>query len=134
MLRVYPDTSIWLDYFEKRGDNGWAAIRMLKGLVRNNAIIGYSDVILLELKHLGYSKQEIYSILKILTPKNSRRIHIGKGQIEEAKRMAKARNIPKKDALHAILCRDDDFEFVTRDRHFRAISDVVSVKIPEDFI
>ncbi len=134
MARYYPDTSIWLDYYEKRGENGVAAANLLAKLVKESKIIGFSDLIVMELKNLGYGNEEISRILNSATAKNSKRLHITKEQLKEARKISKTRNIPRKDALHAILCRDNDFQLIARDRHFEQLKDVAAAKVPEDII
>lgn len=134
MERYYLDTSIWLDYYEKRGRNGEAALKLIDKTVEENGIIGYSDLNLLELKGLGYSPMQINEIFRAAKPKNSMILHITSGQIEEAKRIAKARKVPRKDALHAILCRDYDFQLIARDMHFEKLKDVAYAKKPEEII
>ncbi|MFH1182509.1 MAG: PIN domain-containing protein [Candidatus Woesearchaeota archaeon] len=131
MLGYYLDTSIWLDYYEKRGKNGEIALRLISKLLKENLMIGYSDLTIMELKNLEYSEFEIKEILKTLSPKNSRRFHISRNQLEEANKIAKLRKIPRKDALHAILCRDHYFQLVATDKHFEKISDVATPARPE---
>lgn len=134
MARFYPDTSIWLDYYEKRGANGIAAANFLAKLIQENHLIGFSDLTTMELKNLGYSKVEISRILKVATAKNSKRLHITKEQIDEARKISETRNIPRKDALHAILCRDNDFQLIGRDKHFQQLKDIAETKAPEEVI
>ncbi|MBI2142910.1 hypothetical protein HYU20_01030 [Candidatus Woesearchaeota archaeon] len=92
------------------------------------------DLTLKELKNLGYSKSEISEILSLATPKNSRRIHINVRQIQEAVRISNVRKVPRKDALHAILCRDNDFILIARDRHFELLKEITEAKKPEEVI
>ncbi|MBI3035978.1 PIN domain-containing protein [Candidatus Woesearchaeota archaeon] len=87
-----------------------------------------------EFKNLGYSQNEINSILSVAKPKNIMRIHIYRGQTEEARNLAIQRNVPKKDSLHAILARDNNLQLISRDPHFERLKDITSAKKPEDFI
>ena len=100
----YFDTSIWLDFYEKRGTNGELALKLIIKIINEDLKISYSDLNLKELKHLGYTNENISSIFGIAKPNNIKHIHIYREQTEEAKRLARQRNVPKKDALHAILC------------------------------
>ena len=87
-----------------------------------------------EFKNLGYTKNEIDAILRIAKPDNIHHIHIYRAQLEEARKLARQRNVPNKDVLHAILARDNDLQLVSRDHHFEKLKDVADVKLPEDFI
>ena len=87
-----------------------------------------------EFKYLNYTQDEINSILRIIKPNNIKRIHIYKEQKEEAKKLAIQRDVPKKDALHAILARDNNLQLISRDHHFDRLKDIITIKLPEDFI
>lgn len=41
----YFDTSIWLDFYEKRGKNGEAAIKLINKIIKEKDIILYSQLI-----------------------------------------------------------------------------------------
>ena len=116
-MRYYLDTCIWVDLYENRNNNGRLAFQLLSKLMRENKTVVYSDLTLMELKILGYSKNEIQ---QILSPVNLiKKVHINKIQLKEAKKIAKTRSIPRKDALHAILARDNQCKLVTTDFHFQ---------------
>lgn len=130
----YLDTSIWLDFYEKRGENGEKALKLIEGIIRENLTIYYSDLNIKELKDLGYSQEEIYEIFRIAKPDNIRKIHIYDKQIEEAEKIGKIRSVPIRDVLQAILCRDNFLELISRDKHFNQLRDITITKLPEDFI
>jgi len=130
----YYDTSIWLDFHEKRGMNGELALKLILKIINEDLKITYSDLNLKEFKNLGYTPDEINSILSIVKPNNIKRIHIYREQKEEAKNIAKQRNVPEGDALQAILCRDNHLQLISRDPHFEQLKDITAVKLPEDFI
>lgn len=132
--KYYLDTSVWIDFHEKRGKNGEAALKLLTKIIEQDNILVYSDMTVKEFKQIGYSQNEINSILKIAKPDHIKRIHINKEQREEAKKLASQRNIPKADALHAILARDNELQLIARDPHFKKLKDITNSKIPEDFI
>ncbi len=132
MAKYYLDTSIWLDYYEKRGTNGEAALKLIMRIIKDNHILGISDLNVSELKHLGYSKNQIAAVFNAIRPKNGKRLHITREQLEEAGRIARKRYVPKKDALHAILYRDYEFQLITTDTHFEKLKDVADVKRPEE--
>ncbi len=130
----YFDTSIWLDFYEKRGKNGELALRLIIKIIDEDLKIAYSDLNIKEFKFLGYTKESVNSILSVVKPDNIKHIHIYREELEEAKRLARQRKVPKKDALHAILCRDNNLHLISRDKHFEILKDIVIVKKPGDFI
>src|SRR3989338_582322 len=106
MRAYYLDTSVWLDVFEKRGKNGRYALKLITKIIKENLKIAYSDLNVKEFKNLSYGKDEVSSIFSLAKPNNITHIHIYRNQLEEARKLARQRNVPQKDALHAILCRD----------------------------
>lgn len=132
--KFYFDTSIWLDYYEKRGKNGEIALKLINKIIEENHVILYSTSIIKELKALGYFLNEINEILSIAKPKNIRLVHVSKVQIEEAEKFASQRNIPRRDAFHAVLARDNEARLITRDYHFQKLKDITIPRLPEDFI
>ena len=130
----YLDTSIWIDFYEKRGKNGAMALKLIEKLVSKNKVILYSDVIIRELKKLGYSQEEVYEIFRIAKPDNIRKVHLYKEYVHEAGRMVSKRNVPLADVLHAILARENYAQLISRDRDFDKLKDITIVKLPEDFI
>lgn len=134
MEKFYFDTAVWLDFHEKREKRGESALKLIKKIIENNDIILYSDSLLKELKTLGYFESEINELLSIAKPNNLRIIHINKRQLEEAEKLSSERNIPRRDALHAVLARDNEAHLITRDWHFQKLKDIIISKLPEDFI
>lgn len=130
----YFDTSIWIDLHEKRGNNGEHALNLIIKIINEDSNIAYSDLTIKEFKHLGYSQDEINEILSIAKPNNIKHIHIYREQIEEARNIARQRDVPNNDALHAILCRDNNLQLITRDSHFEKLKDITKAGKPEDFI
>jgi len=128
------DTSIWLDFFEKREKNGEVAFILIIKIIENNWEIFYSDLHIKELKNLGYTQDDIFKMFSIVNPNNLRKVHIYRKQIAEASRIAKERNVPKRDALQAVLSRNNYLQLISRDRHFEQLRDITIAKIPEDFI
>lgn len=130
----YFDTSIWIDIYDERGHNGEVAKMLMEKIILEDSIVLYSDVTTVELKKLGFSDYEINQMLSIAKPDNIKRVHPTKNQIEEATRLAKLRDVPIRDALHAILARDYEAQLVSRDRDFEKLKDVTKAKKPEDLI
>jgi predicted nucleic acid-binding protein len=130
----YFDTSIWIDFHEKRNKNGKLALEFILKIIEEDSKIAYSDLNIKELKHLAYNQVEISSMLSIVKPHNIKHVHIYQEQLVEARKLSRQRQVPNKDALHAILCRDNYLQLITRDTHFEKLRDITTAKKPEDFI
>ncbi len=131
----YWDANIWLDIYEKRGYANEMATKLFKKIIITNGIIFYSDLIVDELKKVGYSQYEILQIFNIAKPDHLKRAHIYKKQIDEARRVAKKNDVPEADALHAILARDNQFTLVSRDqKDFPKLRFIWPASLPEDLL
>ncbi|MBI2452350.1 PIN domain-containing protein [Candidatus Pacearchaeota archaeon] len=129
--RFYFDTSIWLDFYEKRGKNGELTKELINKIIKDEDVVAYSDIVVKELKNIGYSGNEINEMLSVTRVEM---IHIKKEQLEEAKKLASERKIPKGDVLHAISARDSESYLITRDKHFKKLNDITKQHLPEDFL
>lgn len=132
--KYYLDTSIWLDVYEKRGENSKSAKKLLEKIILENSKLLYSDMISVELKKLHYSSYEACIIFSIDGLKNIERLHVTKMQLSEAKKIAKQRNVPSADAVHAILARDHEAQLISRDWDFQKLKDITIVKSPDELI
>ena len=133
MDKYYLDTSIWLDYYEKRGFNGEIALTLMAKLAKEGKVIIYSDVNIIELKNLDYTQEEIGRIFS--TYKNRLTlVRINRNQLEEARRLTKYIKVPKRDALHALVARDNEAILVSRDKHFFLLKYITEIKKPEDLL
>lgn len=130
----YFDTSIWIDIYDERGFNGEVAKELLEKIILEEGVIFYSDVVFVEFKRVGFSEYEINQVLGIAKPDHLQRINSTKIQMEEAKKLAAQRQVPVRDALHAVLARDREAQLVSRDRHFQKLKDITIAKFPEDLI
>src|SRR3989338_4299822 len=134
--RFYFDTSIWLDFFEDRDEPNFPKSMWTKQLVskiiNNNYKIIISDANYRELNNLGYSRYDLKDLLfpvrDILIPRIAETKQIGK-----AKDLAIKRMIPKQDALHAILARDNRAILISLDNHFKKIIDITIACNPKEF-
>jgi predicted nucleic acid-binding protein len=132
MVRYYFDTSIWLDIHEERGYNGEVAKELIQNIIFKDHVIVFSNFIERELKHLGFSKNEIGKIIRVAKPNKIKHVHLTKYQLKESIRVAKQRNVPLGDAVHAILARDHESKLVSRDRDFQKLKDITRVYLPEE--
>ncbi len=134
--KFYIDTAIWRDLHENRKDRhkplGELAFELFRKIRVNKEKILYSDFVVKELSS-AYDKKTINKLFK-----NASRLlekaEIREKQVREAEALCKERNIPFGDALHGILARDNNAVMVTRDRHFKKLSNKIDVKKPEDLI
>ena len=133
----YLDTSIWLDFFENRNEpnfpKGDLAHVLLSAIIDNDDKIIYSDITLLELIEIGYQIQEIRELFKRIKPilifvKSTEK------EARRAKDLSEKRDVPKKDALHALIARDNKSILVTFDNHFKNLLDIIKPKKPQDII
>jgi predicted nucleic acid-binding protein len=131
----YWDANIWLDIYEDRGSANEIATKLFKKITITDGTVFYSDLVVDELKKVGYSQNEINQILSIAKPDHLKRVHIYKRQIDEARRVAKRQNVPEADALHAILARDNQFTLVSRDqKDFPKLKHIWPAKLPGELI
>ncbi|MBW3019233.1 hypothetical protein KY329_03550 [Candidatus Woesearchaeota archaeon] len=131
------DTSIWIDLYENRvGFNneplGDYAFRLFCLIKSTGCKIVITDSIIRELE-VNYPIPAIRGMMKpfeivIDNIISSRR------QINEAKIIAETRNVPKGDALLAIIARDNNLLMVSRDKHFYQLADICEFHTPEDLI
>ncbi len=129
-MGYYLDTSILLDYSEKRGKNGELAFQLIQKLIKEQVTFVYSDLHLKELKGLNYTPFEIRSILTFGGIVQPKKIHISSVQLKQARKYAFLRKIPFGDALHAILARDNEMILVSTDPDFEKLHDLAVCKTP----
>ncbi len=133
MEKFYLDACIWRDYFENRSDRfrplGEWALRLIKKIKDERGLFVISDHLLRELK-----MKDVTELMNIISYKSIIIIRCNHIQFKEAKRLSKIFNIPRGDALHAILARDNDALLITRDKHFYELQDYVEINKPEDLI
>ena len=131
------DTSIWVDLYDDRkgykgellGDYAFKLFAMIKA--RGDKII-ITDLTIRELE-MNYSIPEIRGMMKPFE-NIIEKIVSTKKQRDEAKKVSQERNVPKGDALHAVLARDNKLILITRDKHFNQLKGISLYKKPEDII
>ncbi len=135
--KYYLDTSIWLDFFEKRNEpnlpKGDWAHELLDKITKNNNKVIYSDIVILELGVVDYQPHEIEKLFEKIRPILIFAESTEK-QARKAKDLASKRDIPKGDALHALIARDNKATLVTLDNHFKKLLDIIKPKRPQDLI
>lgn len=133
VIKIYLDTSIWLDHYLKRGKNGDAALRLILKIIKDDLIIIFSNYNEKELKDLNFSPFEISELLSMIRW-NLRKVQVNKEQFDEARRVSKQRSIPLGDAIHAVIARDNEAVLISRDHDFERLVDIVETKPPEELL
>lgn len=137
MKLYYFDTSIWLDFFEARNEpnfpKGKFAKELIEKIIREGDKIIVSDNNLLELNVLGYSEFDLNILLDFIRDYLVF-VESDEKQIGKAKDLSLKRNVPQRDALHAILARDNNSILITFDNHFKLLDDITKPNTPKDFI
>ncbi len=134
----YFDTQIWIDHYLKRGQNGIygeQALRLILKVITEDSKVIFSNFNEKEMKDIGLSDMEIYSLLSMIKPNHIKRVSVTKVQFAEARRLANQRDVPLGDAVHAVLARDHEATLVSRDeKDFSKLKDVTYFREPNDLI
>lgn len=93
----------------------------------------YSEIVLLELGVAGYQPHEIEKLFEKIKPILIF-VESAEKQARKAKDLSSKRGIPKGDALHALIARDNKATLITLDNHFKKILDITKPKRPQDLI
>lgn len=132
--RYYLDTCIWRDYFENRSDRfrplGDWAFELIRKILEQGNVIVCSDLVLEELHIAGLDK-DIKQFLDTVNWGAVMMVTSKRDDVAEAIKLSKNLKIPQKDALHAVLAKDQKAILVTRDKHFL---EIIESKKPEDLI
>ncbi len=135
--KYYVDTSIWMDLVEDRkGYNneplGSYALKLFAMIKAKKHKMVVSDLLVRELES-KYSMEEINGMM-LPFQKIMEKVFVTTEQRDEAKKIAKERNLPPGDVLHAIIARDNNYIMITRDKHFRDLLDITKHSKPEEII
>ena len=135
-MKFYLDTSVWIDVYEDRlsGNKkiGEYAFKLLCKLLASKAQIIVSKYVFMELGNY-YSAEQIVG-MTFYFEKVIEKVNVTEEQIDESEKLASEREVPKCDALHAVIARDNGAILVSRDRHFDKLTDVCEIAKPEDII
>lgn len=130
MMNYYIDTYIWIDFIDKRGVFGKYAFELFRAILTNNNQIIITNILINELQ-VRYTKDEINSMFTLF---NTKFIKETVEELEEAKSLSIERNLPKGDVLHAIIARNHGLIFVSRDKHFLEMRDIITYHLPGHII
>lgn len=137
-MDYYFDTQIWIDHYLKRGLSGIygeQALKLILKIIAEDSKVIFSNFNEKEMKDIGLSEIEINSLLSMIKPDHIKRVSVTKFQFEEARRLAKQRDVPLGDTIHAILARDHGVALISRDeKDFRKLKDITDFREPKDLI
>jgi predicted nucleic acid-binding protein len=137
-MKYYLYTCIWRDYYERRGDFlrplGEWALSLLKKILKKEDSILYSDMVIAELR-IAFSDAQIKELFGIIHEKNLLvKVTIDEEDAKHAELLYRRRKLPYGDALHSVLAKRHHAILVTRDRHFDAVKDMLTIKKPEELL
>jgi len=137
MKQFYIDTSIWVDLYEDRiGYNGEPlgdyALKLFYFIRSKNHSLFISDLLIKELQTL-YSSEQINGLINPFLDVVVR-VKSDSDSVLKAKKLSLERNIPAGDALHALIAKKHSLTLISRDKHFKQLSDVCDCYKPEDII
>ena len=131
------DTCIWRDFYENRLSKsgkhlGGYATELFMKVLNNRFVVLFSDLLINELMK-DYSEEEVSNMLDILFISNLlQKVDISEEDYTKAKEIAKQRNLPAGDVLHAIIAKKNCAILVSQDKHFQELKDIAEVKLPEE--
>ncbi|VVB81570.1 PIN domain protein [uncultured archaeon] len=136
-MQYLIDTSIWVDLYEDRtGYNGERlgdyAFKLFCLLKTNQDKIIITEFIIKELE-TNYSIEQIRGMMRPFED-ILKKISSSERERREAREISAQRDIPKGDALHAIMARDYSAVLISRDKQFRQLEDIAEHKRPEELI
>jgi len=124
-MRYYIDTCVWIDFIE---GHEYAEEIFFKAIHDEDTIL-VSDLMSKEfLRYKEYSG--IHLLITLLESKKLiEHVNTHAFQDQEAITLSDKKNVPKPDALHAILARDNNAILITKDKHFKSLIDICRVKL-----
>ena len=134
--RFYIDTCIWRDLLEDRNSGysflGEYAFEFLKKCRENNALIIVSSVVLHELGK-RFEKSEIDDLFELFKEVIAF-VKYSEKDLAEADYLVVRFGIHRFDALHAVICKVNECDLISRDRHFELIRGFVKIFKPEEVV
>ena len=86
-----------------------------------------------ELRVAGYLPDEVGRVFEKMKPILIF-VESTEKQVRKARDLSAKRDVPKGDALHALIARDNKAIVVTLDNHFKKLLDIAKSKSPQDII
>lgn len=123
----YIDSCVYLDFLERRNQ---LAEKLFFRLIKTKEKVFISTFLVFELKKYC-SEQDLMDLFRML---NTSLIEVNLEDYDKAEKIAKQRNLPKGDVIHALLARRSNSILITNDKHFQCLKDYCLVKSPKDII
>ncbi|MDD5418205.1 MAG: PIN domain-containing protein [Candidatus Nanoarchaeia archaeon] len=140
-MKIYLDTNVYLDYWEDRKDKfkplGEFAFSLMKETINCRFFVLISEIVIKELRNVLFMQKEKIFATILSSLKESGKlvfVDISMEQVHESEKISRQKNIPKADALHAVLARDNKAVLVSRDKHHILVKDIVEVMKPEEIL
>lgn len=135
--KYYFDTCIWIDFIEDRvGSKGEPFGRYASELIRK--IKNDKNILFLSnmnLKELVYNRQNVLNAFENIERIGLlKKVRIAKRDMLEARAVSLIYSLDIKDAIHAVIAKNNDLILVSRDRHFYKIKGFVRGHKPEELI
>ncbi len=101
-------------------------------IIRAKDIILFSDAVSIELR-AAYGPDEVFEMFHTLRLIGVlKHVEMNTSEIEEAKLVSISRIVPRWDALHAIIARNNRAILVSPDKHFNTLKDIAESKTPDE--
>ncbi len=122
-MNYYIDTCVWIDFVKDRFD----VEKIFFDIINQEHTVIVSYPLKKELyKYL--TAEETRMIFTLLQSKSLlEEVRLSSQEIQEANHLSRDRLLPFADALHAILARNNDALFITRDKHFLQLTDICQI-------
>jgi predicted nucleic acid-binding protein len=117
-MKYYLDTCIWIDFLEERDE---FVVKRVFDILLNHKIL-ISRKVFVEL-------EKYIEPVNLLEFKNVVLVDDSELQKTSAMKLARERNIPFGDVIHAIIAKDNDSILLTRDRHFLKLRDIAQIEL-----
>jgi len=111
---------------------GFFGISILASVLEQKDRITITDLLVSELKRY-YTLEQINGMFAPFE-RLIDRINATSNEREEALTLSISRDVPRGDALHAIIARDHGLILISRDNHFKTLQDITQYHLPEEFI
>ena len=87
----------------------------------------------IELINIGY---RMYEVEELFLPfkNNLSYVEVAREEIGKGNDLAFKRDIPKGDAIHALIARNNNAILITLDHHFQKLLDIIKPYKPQDFL
>jgi len=119
---------------EKREKHGDYALRLLEKIIQDGDIVIVSDILIMELSRLRFTRKTISTMFHIIKPNHYLFVQLTKPQCRLAHTLSKHHSIPWPDAAHALLAKEYQAILVSYDSDFAFLGSLVETRTPEELL